>query len=573
MAMQGEPPKPDWQRIAQAKRQSVVDKIPASWRLSEADRPSPSTLPNVIEHITQFLTPHELQITNATPRKILENVHSLNWSSVEVTAAFCHRAALAHQLTKCLVEIRFDEARQQAEDLDAYIRESGRPAGPLHGLPVSLKDRFHIRGLESCCGYVSWLGDHKTENDEGVLVHRLRHAGAILYAKTNIPMSMLIGETTNNIIGSTINPFNRNLSAGGACGGEGALIAMGGSPIGWGTDIAGSIRIPSSFNNLFGLRPSYGRMSASGLATTLPGLPTGGTVIGPMCGDLPSLTMMTKWFINAKTWQDDYEVIDMPWNEERWTNTRSRICQEGQSNGSLVFAVMMGDEAVWPHPSVRRALVTLIGALKQRGYEVITWNPPPHSEAADIFFRILGSTAGHAIREAVNASGETPIPQIEDLFNTASDPSPTSDFWELCEQRERFRTAYHRYWKSTQNLTASRRPVDGVILPTAAHAAAPEQSFTYFAYSAVPSMLDFTTGTVPVTFADPELDRMFMDDPPRPFRSPKDEINYELYQNNTSAGSPVGIQVMGQRLQEEKVLAMMEAVKAALDEYDPLAPQ
>lgn len=298
------------------------------------------------------------------------------------------RTGLICLWTNCLVEIFFDEARQQAEELDAYIRESGRPAGPLHGLPVSLKDRFHIKGLESHCGYVSWLGQHKTEADEGVLVQRLRHAGAILYVKTNVPMSMLIGETTNNVIGSTLNPFNRVLSAGGACGGEGALIAMGGSPIGFGSDIAGSIRIPSAFNDLYGLRPSYGRMSASGLSTSLPGLPTGGSVIGPMCGDLPSLAMLTKWFINAKTWQDDHEVIDLPWSEERLSNTRSRICQPGQRNGTLVFAVMLGDEEVWPNPPIRRALVTVIGALRQRGYEVITWDPPPHSEAADIFVSV-----------------------------------------------------------------------------------------------------------------------------------------------------------------------------------------
>ena len=242
--------------------------------------------------------------------------------------------------------------------------------GALHGIPVSLKDQFHVRGLESTCGYVSWVGTMRHEADEGVLVRRLRDSGAVIFVKTNVPTSMVIGETTNNIVGSTVNPFNRTLSAGGASGGEGALLALKGAPLGWATDIAGSIRIPSSFNNLYGLRPTYGRLSASGLATSLPGLPVATSVIGPMCADLPSLIDATKWCISSNAWQDDFEVVDLPWNETRFTSTRNRICQPGKNNGSLVFAIMHSDETVTPHPPVQRALTMVRNALQASGYEV-----------------------------------------------------------------------------------------------------------------------------------------------------------------------------------------------------------
>lgn len=217
------------------------------------------------------------------------------------------------------------EAEQRAAELDAFLRTSGNIVGPLHGLPVSLKDRFHVTGLDSSCGYVSWIGDPKSEDDEGNLVKNLRKAGAIFIAKTNVPMSMLIGETTNNIVGSTINPFNRYLTAGGASGGEAALLAMRGSPIGWGTDIAGSIRIPCGFNNLYGIRPSFGRISATGLADNLPGLPTASSVIGPMSTDLTSLVQLMKWLINCNAWQDDCKVVDMPWRDSIFTNTCSHV--------------------------------------------------------------------------------------------------------------------------------------------------------------------------------------------------------------------------------------------------------
>ena len=83
-------------------------------------------------------------------------------------------------------------AEQQAKVLDEYLLRTGQTVGPLHGLPVSLKDRFNIEGLESACGYVSWLGERKGADSEGVLVKRLRRMGAIFFVKTNVPMSMLV---------------------------------------------------------------------------------------------------------------------------------------------------------------------------------------------------------------------------------------------------------------------------------------------------------------------------------------------------------------------------------------------
>ena len=76
--------------------------------------------------------------------------------------------------------------------LDEHLDQTGQTIGPLHGLPISLQDRFNVEGLESACGYVSWLGDQKDGASEGVLVKSLRRMGAILFVKTNVPMSMLV---------------------------------------------------------------------------------------------------------------------------------------------------------------------------------------------------------------------------------------------------------------------------------------------------------------------------------------------------------------------------------------------
>ena len=292
---------------------------------------------------------------------------------------------------------------------------------------------------------------------------------------------MLVAETTNNIVGSTLNPHNRLLTVGGASGGEAALLTLNGSPIGWGSDMAGSIRIPCSFNSLYGLRPSYGRMSATGLATSLPGLPVAASVIGPMCKDLAFLTSITKWFIDCESWRRDFETFDMPWSNEKYEQVRMRTCQSGKRNGTLTFAVVRSDGEVMPHPPVQRAVQTVVDALTQRGYQVIDWNPPSHTPASETFFRILGATAGEVIRKAVRASGEPPIPQIASLFSgTESTSCSTAEFWSLCQSREKFRQEYQEYWDSTKDLTLSGRPVDGVILPVAPHAAPPEGNFKYY---------------------------------------------------------------------------------------------
>lgn len=89
-------------------------------------------------------------------------------------------------------EIAFVAAEQRARELDEYFLRTGQLVGPLHGLPISMKDRFNIEGLEAACGYVSWLGEKKDADSEGVLVKTLRRAGAIVIVKTNVPMSMLV---------------------------------------------------------------------------------------------------------------------------------------------------------------------------------------------------------------------------------------------------------------------------------------------------------------------------------------------------------------------------------------------
>lgn len=559
-----------WQSNAQGKRASLIELIPPKWRIPTSDVPSVTRLRDFGEYICRFLDRRELEITNAPSSKVLANIRSGEWTSVDVTKAFCHRASVAHQLTNCLSEICFVAAEQQAKALDESFLRTGQTVGPLHGLPVSLTDRFNIEGLESACGYVSWLGEKKDESCEGVLVKRLRRMGAVFFVKTNVPMSMLMGETNNNIIGSTINPYNRNLSAGGASGGEGALLALKGSPLGWGSDIAGSIRIPCSFNNLFGLRPSFGRLPASGMVTSLPGLPVNGSVVGPMAGDLPTIEMATKAVLDTSPWQDDSDIVEIPWREEKLQSIRSRTARHHERDGKLVFAVMSCDGNVQVHPPVQRAVALVTKALVQRGYEIIEWQPPPHHDAVQTLFQILGSTAGKEVRNAIDASGEPPVHQLQTWYdNDNVESSSSAEFWELCDQRDQYRSEYNKYWTSTRERNVAKRQVDGVIMPVAPSAAVEEGCFNYYSYSGIVNVLDYTSGSFPVTFADRSIDVETPDHVPL---NSTDRAVWRTYQKDLFDGAPVGLQVMGKRFEEEKVIGLMEALIAALQDFRPGQP-
>lgn len=215
----------------------------------------------------------------------------------------------SQQQVSCLHEIFFDAAMEDAQRLDDYFAAHKKPIGPLHGLPVSLKDQFHVKDVETTMGYVGWInsfeGKHGTGKErvfESEMVRELRNLGAVLYCKTSVPHTLMMGETANNIIGYTRNPKNRNLSSGGSSGGEGALICLRGSPAGFGTDIGGSIRIPAAFNGLYGIRPSAGRLPYEGMANSMDGQNTVLSVVGPLATSIRSLRLVFKSLLTQAPW-------------------------------------------------------------------------------------------------------------------------------------------------------------------------------------------------------------------------------------------------------------------------------
>ena len=142
--------------------------------------------------------------------------------------------------------------------------------------------------------------------------------GAIIYVKTSVPQSLMIGETINNIFGRTLNPHNRLLSCGGSSGGEGALVALHGSPVGIGTDIGGSVRIPAGFNGIWGIKPSHGRLPLGNVKKSLDGQEAIRSICGVMAHSANDLVYFIQAVLQQSPWNYDPDVIDLPWRTSRY---------------------------------------------------------------------------------------------------------------------------------------------------------------------------------------------------------------------------------------------------------------
>lgn len=225
-------------------------------------------------------------------------------------------------------------------------------------------------------------GTGKEKVYESEMVRELRHLGAILFCKSSVPHTLMAGETINNIIGYTFNPKNRNLAAGGSSGGEGALIGLKGSPLGFGTDIGGSIRIPAAFNGLYGLRPSSGRLPYHGMANSMDGQNSVLSVVGPLGTSVGALKLAIKSLLSQQPWLYDPLVAEIPWRDEQEQMVLDIVKKSG--GGQLVFGLVLGDDLVRPQPPVRRALNIVQKTVEKLGHKIVEWKPPSHTKAVEL---------------------------------------------------------------------------------------------------------------------------------------------------------------------------------------------
>ncbi|THH34184.1 hypothetical protein EUX98_g66 [Antrodiella citrinella] len=552
-------PAEGWEEKVKAKRKQQQESIPQEWVISQI-----KTTPNVLDipATCGLMTARELEITGTDDVSVvLENLSRGAWSSFEVTTAFCKRAVIAHQLTNCLTEIFVKEALERATELDDHLKRTGKVVGPLHGLPISLKDQYRIKGLEATMGYVSWIG--QLAKDDAATVKLLIQNGAVLYVKTNVPQTLMWGETLNNVFGRTLNPHNTAFTSGGSTGGEGALIALHGSVLGVGTDVAGSIRIPSHYNGIYGFKPSSQRVPTYGMVNALEGQDVVPTVAGPLSASISGLKAFMHTILSSRPWTVDPNVIRKPWDSDAYA-----LKEHGDGQG-LCFGVIWDDGHLKPHPPINRALQMAKLALEKAGHTVIDWVPLHHRELNANARSIFLSDGAEDYRSAITPSGEPMItsmrpgadPADVPVFRQPRKPLSAFELWQLHKERRELRHAYFEHWNTTASVTGTGRPVDALIAPVMPYTSVPHGSTGPATYTLVFSTLDCPSLVFPVTKVDPVADSRA---PPHEFRGADDEALYNLYNPGVMSGMPVGLQLVAQRNEEEALLAMGAIMDSAL---------
>ena len=215
---------------------------------------------------------------------LAQAIRDKSLSSVELAKAYIAQIEQVNPLINAIAEVDHNRILQDALRLDQEL-QAGQVRGPLHGVPITIKDNLLTKDIITTGGSFAFANNIPTQ--DATVVQRLRNAGAIILGKTNLPDFALSWETHSTAFGRTNNPYDLQRTAGGSSGGEAAILAAGGSALGIGTDSGGSIRLPAHYCGIAGLRTSRGLIPSTGHMPPTEGYPVLGVFanfnsIGPM---------------------------------------------------------------------------------------------------------------------------------------------------------------------------------------------------------------------------------------------------------------------------------------------------
>ncbi|KAF2242516.1 amidase [Trematosphaeria pertusa] len=532
-----------WEEIAAEKKKEQESRIPNEWKIPSNALPPPGTRDlRPWAQKSDLLSARELEITDEKydTTSLASAIATGMYSAEEVTTAFCKRAAIAQQLTNCLTEICFLEAIKAARELDAEFEETGKPRGPLHGVPMTLKECFHVKGVDASDGYISRCFAPSTY--DSYLTQILRSAGALIIAKTNNPQTMLVAESHNNVFGRALNPVVSHLTCGGSSGGEGSIQAFRGSSLGVGTDVGGSIRIPAAANGIYGFKPSYGMLPLLGYANSnWLGLNTGiPAVCGPMGHSVRDMQLFMRAVRDQKPWLVDPAVI--PFVYEAGTVCRKPVIGVIHSNGII------------PHPPILRGIAEAADKLKGAGFKVKEFHAPftfaKVREVSEQLFTIDGLSYA---REQFNISAEPPVPSVIDI-----------GFWDLPRKTPEEQWAWNakKIDMQKQMLDAwETQGIDVMLCPAGPHTAVEPGKWTNDMYTVWVNAMDYPAVVIPIGVAEPEKDPVADG---LVFSSTADEANQAMYEPSKMAGAPIALQIVGKRLSDEQLLVDVGVIEEAL---------
>ncbi|KAG9194975.1 amidase [Alternaria panax] len=556
------PPIADWQTLAKSKRESVFVKIPRDWLLPLSltsqftEKSSISVLD--VPRTCGILTDKELDISeNYDATDLVQMMAERKLSSVEVVTAFCKRAAIAQQCVSCLTEIMFEEAIARARECDEFLKREGRVMGPLHGLPISLKDSFNVRGVQATLGYISFISRPPSASNSA-LVDVLLELGAVFYVKTNLPQTMMTADSHNNIFGRTLNPCNLARTAGGSTGGEGALLAMKGSVLGCATDIAGSNRIPAICCGGSSLKPTAGRIPfAGGVAVGRLGSPGSiPVVIGPCGRSVRDYALFMKSVVSAQPYRFDENCLNVPW----------RIVQPSSSSSSsqqrLRFGMIRGCKERPLHPPIARALHTTATRLKAAGHEIVLLDDkiPDLYHTAMLAWKFFMLDPKKTPFQFIKESGEPMVPSLSTCMFPELKGWQTSldELWDMNVEKAKIVKRFHQLVVGdVSGKEGGEEGLDAIVMPGYQGVAPRHDTYGLPIYTVVVNLLNWPSGILRVGQAEKEGDGAFK----------KEGVVYEPpYDADECEGLPTHVQVVGKSMMDEELVEIMKVVESVLKE-------
>ncbi|XP_063199865.1 vitamin D3 hydroxylase-associated protein-like isoform X1 [Chroicocephalus ridibundus] len=478
-----------------------------------------------------------------------------------VLYTYLEKALEVTRQTNCLRHF-IPECEEQLQEIQRQEEK-----GLLYGIPVSIKDHIGHKGHLSTCGLVQCLGT--VVQEDSVLVKVLKRQGAIPFAMTNVPQSLFSYDCGNPTFGQTLHPFNPQKSPGGSSGGEGALIAGGGSILGIGSDIGGSIRLPSSFCGLCGLKPTAERLSLSGVSGPVSGILAVPCAVGPMARDVDSLALCMKALLCQEMFRLDPAVPPIPFNEEVYSSSAPLRVGYYDTDGYFPLP-----------PCMRRAVQETREALQAAGHQLVPFSPPRiHYVMTELFLKTFFADGGRAWLDVFTGGIVDPslksqvngckiprlgkkllalilkplFPRLADYLSALAGMRSVKEMWNHHHEIQAYRTEFIARWRELQ-LDVVLCPVLGPAFTTGY----PGKLLTAISSTMLYNVLNFPAGVVPVstvTEADEEELKLYRGCCGDPWdRTLKQAVA-------GAAGLPVAVQCVALPWRDELCLRFMKEVE------------
>lgn len=456
------------------------------------------------------------KIIYASTTELAQAIRNGDISSREVIDAYLQRIEEVNPKINAVVQLVSKEARAQAKEADA-AQKRGEIKGPLHGVPMTVKDMVETAGVICTAGTKGRATFIPTQ--DATVVARLHNAGAILLGKTNMPELGLAFETDNLVYGRTNNPYNLSHIPGGSSGGEAAIIAAGGSPFGVSVDGGGSIRQPADCCGIVGIKPTQGRVPGTGCwPLSWLGLLT--QTAGPNARYVDDLGLILP-IIAGPDWQDP-TIVSMPLGDPNEVDIKSLRVAVHTDNG--IFA---------PTPEIIDVVQKAAKAISDAGMIVEEDYPEVISQTYEILMGLYTADGGAGLKATLEMAGTTEMhPFMQGMLGICEDGAvTTAEFSTLMMTWADFRSSMHSFM---QNYDVIVSPVSA--FPAPKHGESFEK-FPGFSYTMSYNLTGWPGAVVRV--------------------------------GTSSEGVPIGVQIVARPWREDVALAVAKYIEQKFGGWQP----